>query len=846
MSSKDTRGGKGANAGKRDDGGKRASDKKSNNKGANGKKTSDKRADGVKMSGGKGAGGKGANAGKNASGRSYRGGKASSHASSRSRDGRASHRGATFDTSALEGVDIIEVSNVALPLDAGLESLASEANHPTPVSTPAPLSTGATHPIPVPPACETSVSRETNLARAAVASALGVAPQDIVSFSLVKRSVDARKKSNVHVNATYAVRLAQGVAHDALAPARGVNVRAYDPPAPLAIPDLRSHAASSDGRIVVAGTGPAGLFCALYLAEAGLRPLVVERGAAVDERTAAIESFNAGGALDVAANVQFGEGGAGTFSDGKLTTGTKSSHIRHVLEAFVQAGAPDEILWQAKPHIGTDKLPAVVKNIRECIIAAGGEVRFLTRLADIELSGGAVRSVVLEDSRTGAREVVEASRVVVACGHSARDVFELARDRGFALERKPFSMGVRIEHPQSLINHAQYGAAAKHAALGAADYKMAVRVPALVSSRADAASKGGVAGADDPACADSTARTDDPARADDVASANVARPNAAVDGGGILSRSGAVSRSGAAHGENAAASENAPRGVYTFCMCPGGEVVAAASEEGGVVVNGMSRFARDGENSNSALLADVRPDDLPGDDVMEGVRLQREVERAAFELARRNGGAPYAAPAQTVGDFLSAAAHSSERPEGEQPRGAAAAEVEARCRTAASEPHRPAVSPEAHRRTAASELHNYTAGLEARRHTGAPVRHGRAVVHPSYPRGVVWCDLHECLPEFICDALAKGLPLLDAKLHGFADPGAVLTGPETRSSSPIRMVRGKNFQVRLAGDLLALEENPRTRVYPCGEGAGYAGGIMSAAVDGLRVAEAIAAEFSSR
>ncbi len=728
MSSKDARGDKGASTGKRVGGNKKMS--------------------GAKLS----TGSKGTGGGKKAAGRPHRGGKTKSQASSRQRTGRPSHRGASFDASALEGAEFIEVSNVALPLDAGLESPASEVNRPTPV----PLSTKTNHPAPATPAASPAPaegSHAESLSRAAIASALGVAPEDVASFSLVKRSVDARKKSNVHFNATYVVRLAQGVAYDALSPARGVNVRAYDPPAPLVIPDLRSLATSSDERIVVAGTGPAGLFCALYLAEAGLRPLVVERGAAVGERTAAIESFNAGGPLDAAANVQFGEGGAGTFSDGKLTTGTKSPHIRHVLEAFVQAGAPDEILWQAKPHIGTDKLPAVVKSIRERIISAGGEVRFLTRLADIELSGGAVCSVALEDSRTGAREVVEASRVIVACGHSARDIFELARDRGFALERKPFSMGVRIEHPQTLINRAQYGAAAKHTALGAADYKMAVRVPARANGT----------------------RTD-------------------------------------------VASENATRGVYTFCMCPGGEVVAAASEEGGVVVNGMSRFARDGENSNSALLADVRPDDLPGDDVMEGIRLQREVEHAAFELARRNGGVPYAAPAQTVGGFLSGATSSSGQAEGKQLGDTVAAASEARRRT---------VVPGSHRRTV------------------APESHSRLVVRPSYPRGVVWCDLRECLPEFICDALAQGLPLLDAKLHGFANPGAVLTGPETRSSSPIRMVRGENFQARLASDLPDSDEEPATRVYPCGEGAGYAGGIMSAAVDGLRVAEAIAAEFSS-
>ena len=400
MSSKDARGDKGASTGKRVGGNKKMS--------------------GAKLS----AGSKGPGGGKKAAGRPHRGGKTKSQASSRQRTGRPSHRGASFDASALEGAEFIEVSNVALPLDAGLGSPASEVNRPTPV----PLSTETNHPAPATPAASPAPaegSHAESLSRATIASALGVAPEDVASFSLVKRSVDARKKSNVHFNATYAVHLAQGVAYDALSPARGVNVRTYDPPAPLAIPDLCSLATSSDGRIVVAGTGPAGLFCALYLAEAGLRPLVVERGAAVDERTAAIESFNAGGPLDAAANVQFGEGGAGTFSDGKLTTGTKSPHIRHVLEAFVQAGAPDEILWQAKPHIGTDKLPAVVKSIRERIISAGGEVRFLTRLADIELSGGAVCSVALEDSRTGAREVVEASRVIIACGHSARDIFEL-------------------------------------------------------------------------------------------------------------------------------------------------------------------------------------------------------------------------------------------------------------------------------------------------------------------------------------------------------------------------------------------------------------------------------------
>ncbi len=610
-----------------------------------------------------------------------RGGKARPmRSSSHARGGNRAHsEGDRIDLAALAGASSLEVTGVALSLDVGCAG--GEPSEP---------------------------------AKRELARALGLRAEDIASFSLVKRSVDARKKNNVHFNATFRVELVEG-ALEKVRPLRGVRVGAWNPPAALTVPDLSGSIREGDARIVVAGTGPAGLFCALYLAEAGLRPLVVERGAAVEERMAVIEAFNGGGPLDARTNVQFGEGGAGTFSDGKLTTGTKSPHIRHVLEAFVAAGAPEEILWQAKPHIGTDKLPAIVRNLRERIIAAGGEIRFMSRLAGVSLRDGSLRSVHIEDGATGAIAETPASRLVVACGHSARDVFEFMREEGFLLERKPFSMGVRIEHPQAFINRAQYGAAASHPALGAADYKMAVHVPA---------GRG----------ADGAPRT---------------------------------------------------RGVYTFCMCPGGEVVAAASEEGGVVVNGMSRFARDGENSNSALLADVRPDDLPGDDVLAGAALQRRVERAAFELARKNGGAPYSAPAQRVGDFLSGGPMRDE-------------------------------------------------------HAGT-VRAGKGsmAVAPTYPRGVAWSDLAECLPDFVCDALRRGLPLLDAKLRGFADPDAVLTAPETRSSSPVRMIRGKNFQARLACDD-ASDAEPGTRVYPCGEGAGYAGGIMSAAVDGLRVAEAIA------
>ena len=491
--------------------------------------------------------------------------------------------------------------------------------------------------------------------------------KQIADWKPVKRSLDARKKDDLHYVCAAAVALR---CDEAAVLKRCKTADA----APYAEPTYEIPRVEATLPPVVVGFGPAGMFAALVLARAGARPIVIERGQDARARLKAVEAFRAGGALDGENNVQFGEGGAGTFSDGKLNTGIHDRRLGFVLREFHAHGAPETVLYDAKPHIGTDILVDVVQNFRREIVALGGQVHFGTRLEALRIQDGALRGVTV--SCAGERRTMDCDKLILAIGHSARDTFRALYEQGLPMEPKPFSMGVRIEHKQADIDLAQYGRA--RGSLPPADYSLNVHLPDGTSA-------------------------------------------------------------------------------YTFCMCPGGEVFAAASEAGGVVTNGMSYSRRDGVNANAALLVTLRPEDFPDKSPLGGMLWQREIERAAYAL-----GGDYRAPAQLVWDFLN----------------------------------------------------------------GRPSE-GPGAVQPSYRPGVIWCDLHRVLPERITGVLERAIPALGQKLKGFDAPDAVLTGPETRSSSPVRIPRDERLCSAVEG------------LYPCGEGAGYAGGISSAAVDGMRCAEAV-------
>lgn len=490
--------------------------------------------------------------------------------------------------------------------------------------------------------------------------------EDISDFHISKKSVDARNKSNVHL--VYAV--------DCAANIKVPNDKDIETLIPL---EKLSFKIKDDGlRPVVVGSGPAGMFAGLALAEAGLRPIIIERGASVEQRQKDVQNFWQSGVLNPQSNVQFGEGGAGTFSDGKLTSGIKKDKFTDkVFQELHKAGAPDEILYLAKPHIGTDNLRKVVSNIRKKIISLGGEYRFNSCLEHLIIKDEVLQAI--EISSESGCYTLPVSRLFLAIGHSARDTFEMLLKSGVHLEQKPFSVGVRIEHEQKLINRAQYGKFADSNYLCAADYKMAVHLP---------------------------------------------------------------------NG----------RSVYTFCMCPGGSVVAASSETGLVVTNGMSEFVRDKKNANAALLVGVDKRDFGSDNPLSGMYFQRDLEKAAFKY----GGKNYNAPAEMVGDFLKS--HASLKIGG---------------------------------------------------------------VEPSYQPGVTPTDLSLILPDEICTSLKLGIMEMAKKLHGFDCYDAVLTGVETRSSSPVRIVRDETMQSNIKG------------IFPCGEGAGYAGGITSSAADALKVVDSL-------
>ena len=526
----------------------------------------------------------------------------------------------------------------------------------------------------------TSLHHEPEVIKAAVLKKLGIPETDLIDIAIFKRGVDARKSHSILFVYTLDVEVTNE--------SKILTKFKKDPHVKVA-PDTSYHfvATASEAnktlRPVIVGFGPSGIFAALILAQSGFKPIVLERGKAVRERTKDTWGLWRKNELNPESNVQFGEGGAGTFSDGKLYSQIKDPkhYGRKVLNEFVKAGAPEEILYVSHPHIGTFRLVGMVEEMRKNIIKLGGEIRFQSRVDDIEIENGQIQSVALQNG-----ERIATKHLVLAVGHSARDTFEMIHKRGIYVEAKPFSIGFRIEHPQSLIDHARFGPNTQHPVLGAADYKLVH------------------------------------------------------------------------HAKNG-------RSVYSFCMCPGGTVVAAASEKGRVVTNGMSQYSRNERNANAGIVVGITPEqDYPGDP-LAGMELQRKWEERAFEL----GGKNYNAPGQLIGDFI---------------KGKASTEL------------------------------------------------GR--VQPSYTPGVQMTDLSTALPEYAITAIREALPAFAKQIKGFDLPDGVLTGVETRTSSPIRIKR----------DDVTLQSINTKGLYTTGEGAGYAGGILSAAVDGIRIAEAVALSIS--
>ena len=521
-----------------------------------------------------------------------------------------------------------------------------------------------------------SLDDDISLLKKKVSKKLRISEKEIEDLRIVRESIDARKKDNIKL--TYAVEINHKDEEKLVNRLHDNDVRVdvskYEP-------DVEPGSEKLNNRPVVVGLGPAGLFSALMLAQKGYKPLVIERGEDVDKRTETVDKFWKTGELNLESNVQFGEGGAGSFSDGKLTTRIKDKKCDYVLAELVKAGAPAEIKYEAKPHVGTDILKDVVKNIRKQIIALGGEVRFSSKLEYIKSNNGKIKSIIVNGDE------IPCDALVLALGHSSRDTYEMLHKIGIFMEPKAFAIGVRIEHPQEMINVGQYGKMASHPRLHAASYNLTYQ------------------------------------------------------------------------------SKDFGRGVYSFCMCPGGVVVAAASEENRLVSNGMSYHARDKANSNSALVVTVGPEDFEGTSVLRGMEFQRHYESLAYKV----GGGGYKAPVQLLGDFVN-----------------------------------------------------------DRKSTKL------GAVIPSYEPGFEFADMRECLPSYVVDGIKEGVNNFDRKIKGYGREDAVLTGIETRTSAPVKITRNERLEsISLSG------------LYPCGEGAGFAGGIVSAAVDGIKVAERIIEKYSA-